>query len=39
MEARPTHTRYTQHDLIVDGITFAAAVIIVAIVLFQLGSI
>jgi hypothetical protein len=49
MEAHPTHdaehakllasTRYTQHDLIVDGITALAAVIIIGIVLFQLGSV
>jgi hypothetical protein len=49
MEARHTHdaehakliaaTRYTQHDLIVDGITALAAVVVIGIVLFQLGSI
>jgi hypothetical protein len=39
MEVRPDHTRYTHHDLIVDGITFVAAMVIVVTVLFQLGSI
>jgi len=32
-------TRYTQHDLVIDGITALAAVIIVVTVLFLLGSI
>lgn len=39
MEARPAHARYSKHDLIVDCITFVAAVVIVVAVLFQLGSI
>jgi hypothetical protein len=32
-------TRYTPHDLVVDGITALAAVVVIGIVLFQLGSI
>lgn len=49
MKARPTHdaehakliasTRYTRHDLVVDGITALAAIVIVVTVLFNLGSI
>jgi hypothetical protein len=49
MEARPTHdvehakliasTRYTRHDLVVDGITALAVVVAVVAVLFPLGSI
>lgn len=48
MEACRTHdaeyakllaaTRYSQHDLIVDGITAIAAVIIILVVMSQLGS-
>jgi len=48
MEVRPTHdaeydkllasTRYTQHDLIVDGIIAIAAVVVILVVMSQLGS-
>lgn len=48
MEVRHTHdaeyakllasTRYTQHDLIVDGITAIAAVVIILVVMSQLGG-
>lgn len=31
-------TRYSQHDLVVDGITLIAAVALVVIVLCKLGS-
>lgn len=49
MEARPARdvehakllasTRYTRHDLVVDGITALAAIVIIVTVLFNLGSI
>lgn len=48
MEARRPHdaeyakllaaTRYTQHDLVVDGITAVAAVVVILIVMSQLGG-
>lgn len=31
-------TRYTQHDLIVDGITMIAALTLIVAVLFRLGG-
>ena len=31
-------TRYTQHDLVVDGITAIAAVVVILVVMSQLGS-
>lgn len=48
MEVRHTHdaeytkllaaTRYSQHDLVVDGITLIAALALIIIVLSHLGS-
>lgn len=31
-------TRYSQHDLVVDGITAIAAVVVILVVMSQLGS-